>query len=492
MPNWIIHHDKNNVVLCCYADNKYKTFQDRLVQQNEKDRQFDSVHAYNREWLETTDFYKQNKELLDQERGGGYWAWKPYIIFESLQKLEEGDLLLYLDSADLFVGNIREFLIRELSEKYMILTEGWNVQKDWTKRDCFVEMDCDGPEYWDAFQVEAGVIAMRNCSKTRKIIKEWMEWCCKPGVVNDDASKTPNFDTFVDHRHDQSILTIEKVLHDIPTSSAIREYAICNVDDKPKEKIDLRDVTWVIPVKWDSVDRQENLEACVGWLQDNFDTSIIIGEQETHVFENFKDRGCEYVWFDMECFHRTKMLNQMFLMSKTNIIFNHDCDIFLVIDAVKEAVKLLREGNPFVYPYNGGFLRAGRQFHRIINSIRVIEPLVNMPFKGRTDGSVGGSVGFLRDKYFFEDENFFTHAPEDWTRAKLANLIFDGYKRVDYPLIHLDHWCGKDSRHNNDFVVMNNTEQRRVKIIKTKEEAISYVRSWPWYVEYKKRLGLPI
>lgn len=489
MPEWITHNDKYNVVLCCYADNNYKSFQDRLVAMNAKERQFDDVYAYDRDWLEDTDFYRANKKLLDEKRGGGYWAWKPYVILDSLKSMDEGDVLLYMDSADVFMSGVREFLLKELTNNYMLLTEGWNVQKDWTKRDCFKLMDCDGAEYWDAFQVEAGVVAVKNCAKSRKILKEWLDWCCVAEVVNDDASKTPNHETFVEHRHDQSILTNLKVLYNIPSSATIREYTVCNVDDKVKEKIDLTDCTFIIPVKWDSVDRQENLEACVNWIQSNFNTNIIIGEQGTHAFEYFKDRDCRYMWFDMEFFHRTRMLNLMTVAADTNIIFNHDCDVFLCIDAVKEAVDLLRGGAPFVFPYNGGFLHAPRRFYRIINTIRQIEPFVNMPFKGRTDQSVGGSNCFRRDAWFFENENFKSHAPEDVHRARFANFIFDGYKSVDYPLIHLDHFIGADSRHNHEWAVFNNSEHRRCKEVRTKEQALKYVQSWPWYHEHKAAIA---
>jgi hypothetical protein len=486
MPDWMIHNDKHNVVLCCYADNKYKHFQDRLIGLNKKEQQFDDVHAYTREWLETTDFYKTNKNLLDEKMGGGYWAWKPYVILESLSKMEEGDILLYMDSGDIFFSGIREFLVRELADKYMLLTEGGNIQKDWTKRDCFIAMDCDGPEYWDAQQIEAGVIAMRNCSKTRKIVKEWMEWCCKPHVINDEPSKVPNFETFVSHCHDQSLLQNIRILHDIPMSPAIREYTVCNVDDKAKEKIPLKNATFIIPCKMDSSDRNENMVACINWIQSNFDTNVIVGEQGTHEFEYVKDMGCKYMWFDMEFFHRTRMLNLMTVEADTDIIFGHDCDVFLCIEAVVKAVKLLETGTPFVLPYSGAFLHAPRKFYKIINSIGYIEPFINLPFKGRTDNSVGGSFCFRRDLWILENENFKGHSPEDRFRAAFARILYDGLVRLDYPLIHLDHFIGPDSSHaTNSWAVFNNSETRKCKSLKTKEQVLEYVNSWPFYHEHK-------
>jgi len=86
--NFKSYMPQKRVVLVCYADKKYEKFQNRLIETNKNNKQFDEVFIYNREWLETTEFYAQNKELLDQERGGGYWAWKPFIILESLKRLK--------------------------------------------------------------------------------------------------------------------------------------------------------------------------------------------------------------------------------------------------------------------------------------------------------------------------------------------------------------------------------------------------------------------
>jgi hypothetical protein len=46
---------------------------------------------YSDSWLKKTEYYKKNKFILDQERGGGFWCWKPYVIYETLNKLNNND-----------------------------------------------------------------------------------------------------------------------------------------------------------------------------------------------------------------------------------------------------------------------------------------------------------------------------------------------------------------------------------------------------------------
>ena len=47
---------------------------------------------------------KCTKEILSfiqahNQRGAGYWIWKPYIIWKTLQDVEDGDIVCYIDSA---------------------------------------------------------------------------------------------------------------------------------------------------------------------------------------------------------------------------------------------------------------------------------------------------------------------------------------------------------------------------------------------------------
>ena len=51
-------------------------------------------------------FYNLNKHTLDQSRGAGYWLWKPYIIYNNLCRLTEGDILIYTDAGVEIVNNI--------------------------------------------------------------------------------------------------------------------------------------------------------------------------------------------------------------------------------------------------------------------------------------------------------------------------------------------------------------------------------------------------
>ena len=58
--------------------------QRRLADSANSNANVDEVISWTRTQLLNSDFYLQNKRILDQPRGAGFWSWKPYIILQTL------------------------------------------------------------------------------------------------------------------------------------------------------------------------------------------------------------------------------------------------------------------------------------------------------------------------------------------------------------------------------------------------------------------------
>jgi len=189
----------------------------------------DEEIAWTRSDLLQTDFYKQNKWILDQSRGAGFWAWKPYVILQTLNKVTADDWVIYSDIGKPFrrgdpsrsgnnkIGNImntRFDSLIEFAKTQNGFTPGiwvphYGNARTWTKRDCFVGMGCDTKKYHNSGQVQAGYSCWSNTKESRDFLKQWLHWCQIQAVVSDNVNiyGKPNFPEFRDHRHDQSIVT---------------------------------------------------------------------------------------------------------------------------------------------------------------------------------------------------------------------------------------------------------------------------------------------
>lgn len=489
-PGWIVEEVTEGMVqkvkLLCYADERFKPYQDRLISYAKASKQFDDIIAKNRDDLTAESFYRENKIVLDCERGGGYWLWKPYFILEALKELKDGDILLYMDSGDMFFGNIRKFLVDQLEDKDIILTDGGIRNANYTKQDCFTLMDCDSSEFKEAKQVEAGVIAIRNTLRSRRIIKEWMSYCQIKRIIDDSLDEESD-PLFIEHRWDQSILTNIMVLYNLPATTDIRSYIICNLEDlevgKYVEPSDLTDFTFVIPVKYDHPHRVENLSLVINFIQKWFKTTIIVGEQGPHdQFAFVEKMGVKYVRFPEGQFHRTKYINDMTRMAITPYVFNWDADVIVPPNQIITCANLLRSGFDFVYPYDGAFLRASRLWLPMIKITLDTKPFEGIPMHGANDQSVGGAVGVNKEAFIrvgMENENFISHGAEDVDRV-IRFTAFGKMTRVKGPLYHFEHWLGPDSTHNgHDMVAMNRREIRLVKSM-NKDQLWLYVQSWSW------------
>ena len=89
-------------------------------------------------------------------------------------------------------------------------------------------------------------------------------------------------------------------------------------------KIDLKDVTFLIPLKLDSDDRRENLKRTINFIESNFDTNIIVCENDKVSNKEFIESISSNIhyMFDEDLsgiFKYTKVLNDMTKASKTSI-----------------------------------------------------------------------------------------------------------------------------------------------------------------------------
>ena len=82
-------------IFVAYADAKMSYSLMRIGRQARALDIFDEVILYTPDDL--PDKIRQLK-LMQFSYGGGYWAWKPWIIYDTLQKNEEGTIVCYVDA----------------------------------------------------------------------------------------------------------------------------------------------------------------------------------------------------------------------------------------------------------------------------------------------------------------------------------------------------------------------------------------------------------
>ncbi len=204
-----------------YATNRFFKAQKRL---NKSARKFGIDHSlsFTDKDILQTEFYQKNKQILNQERGGGYWLWKPYIILQALEQAEDGDVVIYSDSGAEIIASLQPLVDLCLSRNGLIFFQvpcytKTFVNKSWTKRDCFILMEADNKAFHQASQV-AGSPSLFVKNKTNiDFVRQWLSYCEDPRIITDQPNTCgkKNYPEFYDHRHDQSVLSILVKRHEL-------------------------------------------------------------------------------------------------------------------------------------------------------------------------------------------------------------------------------------------------------------------------------------
>jgi hypothetical protein len=172
-------------------------------------RGIDFIYLYRKEHIDPQ--YIQDHPILNEKFGAGYWLWKPYLILKTLQKMPEGDVLLYGDSGMLIRQPINNLIEYALKEKDIVLFDYFEPEYGTASRsatgDVFAAADCQIEECYKSPHVWAGMILLKNSPKSRAFIKSWLSLCENPSLLmTGGKGKTPNQPNFSHHQHDEGIL----------------------------------------------------------------------------------------------------------------------------------------------------------------------------------------------------------------------------------------------------------------------------------------------
>ena len=242
-------------------------------------------------------------------------------------------------------------------------------------------------------------------------------------------------------------------------------------------KYDLKDTTFIIPLRIESADRMRNVITSLCYLLSNFDTQVIVKEGDTsslflhHVVPQIKEflevddiPNLLHLFEDTSAseFHRTRYLNEMTHLATTKVVVNYDCDIILPMPTYIKAQAMIVGGpSDVVYPY--GFGNYARMVQ--VDDETVSEFLTEgfstdlLESKSATNNARFGFCQFFdREVYISgggENENFIAYAPEDEERAFRFSTLGYRVDRIDEVVYHLEHSRTPNSWYNNPHMKDN-------------------------------------
>ncbi len=233
----------------------------------------------------------------------------------------------------------------------------------------------------------------------------------------------------------------------------------------------MNNLTFLMPCRIESEDRLKNIITTISYLHHNFpECPIIVKENDKqsvfsekvipfvqNIFGYFPD-NVKHIFEQSEesFFHKTRILNDLVLESKTDIVYNYDIDHLLPIDSYKNAYNMINGGNyDAVYCYGVGVYQylvdyPVEMFDQFIQSkfdLNVLSPGCNI------SPSVMGLGQMIRRKteidFYMWNENFLAWGPEDCEFLYRIQVMGARVGRVNDMCYHLNHYRTFNSHYHN-------------------------------------------
>lgn len=224
----------------------------------------------------------------------------------------------------------------------------------------------------------------------------------------------------------------------------------------------LNDVTFLIPIRLDSINRLENLLLCTNFLLKNFHCKIIVLEASDYnngIIKRLLNKNIDYFFVEDkdQVFHRTKYLNQMTMRVTTTYVGIWDADVIIDSHQIINSIDLLRKDiYDVVYPYDGHFYDTSdilREHFCIYKNIKYLirnKTKMDLIYGSNTKG---GAIFIVTDKYRIaglENERFYGWGPEDFERFDRWTNFGFRITRIEGCLFHLTHLRGINSGFRNN------------------------------------------
>jgi len=249
-------------------------------------------------------------------------------------------------------------------------------------------------------------------------------------------------------------------------------------------KTNIKDMTFLIPVRLDSVERLENLILSVHSLLKNFDTHIMVLEAASYsngIIKKMLDNKIEYLFLEDKdsVFYKTKYLNIMTRRACTPLIGLWDTDVILPKEQILDAIEKLRQGFDVSYPFDGRCYDTSFVIRELYVQNKSIRLLVRNKDKMSLiygDQVVGGALFVNRETYMkagMVSEKFYGWGPEDFEIYERLRILGLKIHRSEGCMFHLTHHRGSTSFFRSKEQMESLHKERMTTVLSSKNELLN-------------------
>jgi len=275
----------------------------------------------------------------------------------------------------------------------------------------------------------------------------------------------------------------------------------------------MHDLTFLMPCRIESEDRLRNVITSISYLSYYFPQSkIIIKESDSEstiqknvipVIRNIFGKHPENLHHvfektDDKFFYKTRILNDLLLLSDTKIVYNYDVDVVYPISSYQTAYEMISNMQfDAVYPYGCGVYQ-----YAVDYPVSLFESFIHSNFDLsvlRSNSVLKPSVmgwGQMIDRQvyinsYMWNENFISWGAEDCEYYYRLQALGHKVGRVNDVVYHLEHSRTFNSHYHNPKFMDNHTLWQNIRTW-DKNTLIKYYENQNYVNERRRQLNVSI
>ena len=204
-----------------YGNEKYRYSKNRIEKEANDSGFFDKISIFGREDI-NKEFFDKTLPHIGYDRGGGYWLWKAYFLKNVMDSLSEGDYCVYADAGCTINSRGKSRLeeyFKMIDSTGVLSFQLTHIEKKYTTEKIFQHFNVHkNSTIRETGQLIATILVFKKNSNSMKIVNEFYETALNAPEIFSDVynfgdTNCDNDNSFIDNRHDQSVLSVIRKLN---------------------------------------------------------------------------------------------------------------------------------------------------------------------------------------------------------------------------------------------------------------------------------------
>lgn len=194
-------------IFITYGDTGYEAAKAKIVKEANDTGEFDEIYSYGRENL-SEELLASN--VIKIKRGGGLWSWKPDIILSTMEKAQDGDIVVYCDAGCTVYPSKEWKCYWQKLENHDILAQRiFQRTEHWTRKELLDQFASNGKNWPKCFQYQATPM-FKVSDFSKQFVREWRDLMIdNPKLAMDvtEEERPMQHASLIENRHDQAVFS---------------------------------------------------------------------------------------------------------------------------------------------------------------------------------------------------------------------------------------------------------------------------------------------